>query len=193
MKLYDLTKPMHMDMEIYPGDPDFSCSPHLTLDRDGCSVSRICMGSHTGTHVDAPAHFIPGGKTISELPLADFMGQCIILEPAVQHHEIFFTDEQINAVHTAMIILCHIKDSHAVLSDQAVSVLIENAVKGIGINLLSVDHDGRSHKRLLSHDILIFENLDHMEPIVGKSGFFSGAPLCIQNCDASPIRAYCII
>ncbi|WP_410767065.1 cyclase family protein [Haloferax sp. DFSO60] len=64
MTLVDLTRPIESGMPTYPGDPPVSVESHATFDRDGYRVARLELGSHTGTHVDAPAHTEPDGATL---------------------------------------------------------------------------------------------------------------------------------
>ena len=69
----DLTHPIETGMQTYPGDPEVAVRSHASHDADGYSVSSLEMGSHTGTHVDAPAHVVPGGKTLAAYPVDRFV------------------------------------------------------------------------------------------------------------------------
>ncbi|PCH35728.1 putative cyclase [Wolfiporia cocos MD-104 SS10] len=66
--------------QIYPGDPAFSCCPTLTLAVDGVNVQSVSLGSHTGTHVDAPFHFFDSGARIDEIPLSRFVGRALVID-----------------------------------------------------------------------------------------------------------------
>ena len=72
MTTYDLTRPVEDGMPTYPGDPAVSVAPHATHERDGYRVSELHLGSHAGTHVDAPSHTEPDGRTLGEFPVAAF-------------------------------------------------------------------------------------------------------------------------
>jgi kynurenine formamidase len=72
MSLVDLTQPLDENTPVYPGDPDVDLQPHATYEEEGYRVSALHLGSHSGTHVDAPSHVIPDGKRLSELPLDRF-------------------------------------------------------------------------------------------------------------------------
>lgn len=78
-RLIDLSHPLYDGSPSWPGDPGITVSPHCTLERDGCRVSRLSMGTHQGTHVDAPAHFMPEGTGIDASPLAAFYGPAKVL------------------------------------------------------------------------------------------------------------------
>ena len=87
-KIIDLSYPLGSSLQIYPGDPPFVCHPMCTVAADGYSMCALSLGSHTGTHLDAPAHFISGGATISDLPLDRFIGPALVLRfPDVQARE----------------------------------------------------------------------------------------------------------
>ncbi|MFB6120511.1 MAG: cyclase family protein [Halobacteriaceae archaeon] len=72
MTLVDCSHPIETGMPTYPGDPDVALSSHATHESDGYSVTGVQMGSHTGTHVDAPRHTEPDGKTLDAFSVADF-------------------------------------------------------------------------------------------------------------------------
>lgn len=76
----DLSHPLSEKTQPYPGDPTFSSSPCLTIDKDGCNVLSLSLGSHTGTHVDAPYHFVPNGLRIDQIPLSTFLGQPVLVD-----------------------------------------------------------------------------------------------------------------
>jgi len=72
MALYDCSHSIETGMPTYPGDPAVSLSPHATHDEDGYRVTRVGMGSHAGTHIDAPAHTEPDGETLDAYPVDRF-------------------------------------------------------------------------------------------------------------------------
>ncbi|WP_436408224.1 cyclase family protein [Agromyces zhanjiangensis] len=65
-------------MTVYPGDPTVHLSPALELDRDGAAVTALVLGSHTGTHVDAPAHTVAEGRTMAEVALDELVGEALV-------------------------------------------------------------------------------------------------------------------
>ncbi|WP_297495999.1 cyclase family protein, partial [Thermococcus sp.] len=78
--IVDLSLPLGEDTPLYPGDPEVRIKPWALIERDGYYMNILKMGEHTGTHVDAPAHFILGGKTVDELPLEKFIGEAFVLD-----------------------------------------------------------------------------------------------------------------
>src|SRR5213082_4056247 len=79
-KLLDVSVPLIAGMPAYPGNPDFELQPVKRI-ADGASsnVSRLVMGTHTGTHVDAPKHFFDDGGGVDALPLDVLMGPCVLI------------------------------------------------------------------------------------------------------------------
>jgi kynurenine formamidase len=72
MTTHDLSHPLQTGMQTYPGDPNVALAPHADFDADGYRVTALSLGSHTGTHVDAPSHTEPDGKTLGDFPLDTF-------------------------------------------------------------------------------------------------------------------------
>ncbi len=79
-KVIDVTIPISSFTPIFPGDPEPSIEKFLTLEKDGCAVSRLSFGSHTGTHVDAPSHIVKGGLSVDSLDVGSLMGKAVVLD-----------------------------------------------------------------------------------------------------------------
>ena len=80
MEVIDLSHTIHDEIQIYPGDPLPSISQGLTHETDHCNVDLLKLGSHTGTHIDAPYHFLKDGQRIDEIPVARFIGNGILID-----------------------------------------------------------------------------------------------------------------
>lgn len=80
MSLVDLTQPFDEDTPIYPGDPEVVLESHAKYEEDGYSVSALHLGSHSGTHVDAPSHVIPDGKQLSEFAPDRFRFDALLVD-----------------------------------------------------------------------------------------------------------------
>src|SRR5262245_28162600 len=78
--IIDISLPISQAMPIWPGDPRPQLTPVTSLEVEGVQVSRLVLGTHTGTHLDAPRHFIPGGRTIDQLDLDALVGVCRVVE-----------------------------------------------------------------------------------------------------------------
>lgn len=75
----DLSHPLTSSTQIYPGDPSYTLKLHSTH-ADGCCVHRLALGTHTGTHIDAPYHFLTDGATIDALPISACVGPALIVD-----------------------------------------------------------------------------------------------------------------
>jgi arylformamidase len=80
MKVIDLSHTIHDGIQIYPGDPVPSIKRGLTHENDYCHVDVLTLGSHTGTHIDAPFHFLKKGKKIDEFPVQRFVGDGVLID-----------------------------------------------------------------------------------------------------------------
>jgi kynurenine formamidase len=80
MTTYDLTQSVESGMLVYPGDPQVSIEPHATMAEDGYRASTLSLGTHAGTHVDAPAHTEPDGKTLDEFDVAAFRFDAAVID-----------------------------------------------------------------------------------------------------------------
>src|SRR5215207_8749416 len=82
MAIYDVTVTLRAGMPTWDGEPGPECRPikRIGVAGESARVSLLTVGSHTGTHLDAPAHFIAGGATVEELPLDALVGRCRVVE-----------------------------------------------------------------------------------------------------------------
>ena len=79
-KAVDLTHELHNGMPIYPGDPSPSFVSYATLAKDGVNLTKLTLGSHTGTHIDAPRHFIPDGIGIDQISPNKLIGEAYVTD-----------------------------------------------------------------------------------------------------------------
>src|ERR671939_1442997 len=77
---YDLTQLISKDIPIYSGDPQPDFEPSSTIQKDSYNVTRIILGSHSGTHVDAQSHFIIDGNSIDREPTGKFIGESVVVD-----------------------------------------------------------------------------------------------------------------
>jgi arylformamidase len=79
-KIIDITTPISPFTRVFPGDPKPAVERLCTLEKDGCTVSKLSFGSHTGTHVDAPSHVLENGLPVDRLKLESLMGMALVLD-----------------------------------------------------------------------------------------------------------------
>jgi arylformamidase len=201
--IIDITRRITADMPVWPGDPHPTLEAVATLERDGMQVSRLILGTHTGTHVDAPRHFITGGRTVDQLDLEALLGPCCVLD--VRSTGLHLTREDLEAfdLRAGARVLLKTRNSHqpaaqtfrtdfSALEPSAADYLRERRVRLVGIDGPSVDAwtapDFPCHRCLLMADILILENLDLRHVVPGTYGLIA-LPLNLADADGSPIRA----
>lgn len=80
MRIVDLSHPLTTGMPVYPGDPSVSITSALSVADDGVAVAHLSLGSHSGTHLDAPSHSIEGGRTVDQIPLELLQGDALVLQ-----------------------------------------------------------------------------------------------------------------
>ena len=191
--IYDITQPI-FSCAVYPGDPSPQCEQLCSIDKgDVINLTAFSMCAHNGTHVDAPAHFIKDGKTIDQLDLSAFVGDCY-----VARHEGEVTAED------ARRILDHAASAdaskriliagNAVVTEAAARVFAEAGIKLYGHESQTVgpeDAPMQVHLILLGAEVVLLEGvvLNHVPE--GKY-FLSAAPLNLNGCEGSPCRAVLI-
>jgi arylformamidase len=201
--LIDISLPVTSEMPIWPGDPRPALTPVTTLAVEGVQVSQFVLGTHTGTHLDAPRHFIPGGRTIDLLDLGALVGLCRVIEVVRPKGQISRADLQGLALQCGDRLLLKTRNSRrpavqtfapdfVALEPSAADYLCEQRVRLVGIDGPSIDAWGVSdfpcHKRLLGADIPIVENLVLRHVMPGIYGLIA-VPLNLTGADGCPIRA----
>ena len=195
----DITRIINDQIAIYPGDPPYKQKFHCKLPQDELNFSSISMGVHTGTHVDAPFHFLETGKKITDIPLLQFQGPSLVIDLAeipvegeIRSHHLEQFDIKPREIilfktQNSYIPPIDFKPKKIILSPCGAKYLIEKETKAVGIDYLSIG-DIKVHKLLLEHEILIYENLD-LYNIIPQRYFFCGFPLKIEGVEGSPVRA----
>lgn len=204
---FDLSQRIENGMSYFPGDPEPVIGPAAgTL--PPWQVSDLKIGSHTGTHIDAACHYIPGGRSIDDYPPERFILQGIVL-PMLNLLSDQVIEEQMLEGYLphipkggAVLIrtdwdrywMADHYGRHPYLSREAAQFLKTAGMTLLGIDALNVDStvQGTSHVHeiLLGSDILIVENLkglSQLEPL--RLYRFSFLPLLITGSDGSPVRA----
>ncbi|WP_461863651.1 cyclase family protein [Thermococcus sp.] len=183
--IVDLSVPISEETPVYPDDPPVGIKLWAVIDRDGYYMNVLKMGEHTGTHVDAPAHFIPGGKTIDEMPLERFAGEGLLVDVRKGEGEVRL-DEIPDEGYFGRIIL--FLTGGRELSPEVALFLVAEGAKAVGTDAMSIGDDA-VHRILLSEEVPVFENLTNLEALVGRSFTFLAFPLKIEGGSGSPVRA----
>lgn len=184
--LLDLTHPLVPGMQVYPGDPQFRCTP---VTADGVTVTELHLGTHTGTHVDAPAHVIPGGAGVADLDLELFRGRAVVMDgpepPALRPGDVL-------VVHTGWSRYFGTPRylDHPVVDPAAARAMLAAGVRALAVDTLSPDpRDSLAvHEIVLGAGGVIVENLRGVDRLRGRDAILTFHPLALQG-DGSPVRA----
>ncbi|HEX9424110.1 MAG TPA: cyclase family protein [Pyrinomonadaceae bacterium] len=178
MQIYDVSVPLSATTPTYPGDPGIEIKPWLKLaDGDVANVSLINFGLHSGTHVDAPAHFIADGSRVESLPLENLIGEAEVVEVANDVRAIDESFVASNCFRGSQRILFKTRNSafwnnsrsefredYTYIEPGAARRLVEWGIKLVGIDYLSVEQfqsqKFETHHALLSAGVVILEGLD---------------------------------
>lgn len=203
--LIDVSYPYSENMAIYPNNPEFEMKRVQNLEKgDSANVSLITMGTHTGTHMDAPNHFVTGGKTIDKLPLESMNGTAKLLDlqgndeitrellakyDIAENDIIILKTDNSNVFHGDIILT-----DYVTLDYEAAEYLVEKKVKMVCIDYMTIERPrarrvaGKSiHSILLSKEILIAEALDLTKVEEGTYQLFC-FPINIVGADGAPVR-----
>lgn len=204
MNYIDLSHKMTDQMDVYPGDPEFKLK-QITTSEDEYSLFKISGVLHTGTHIDAPYHYIPNGKKVSDIDINDLIGKASIIKTKndvnIINKCIKIDDVEIKKPLEKIAILSTGWYAHwgndiyfnenPYVSKELANLLIENEISGIAIDTCSVDKVGQNHihKLFLKNDIWIVENLTNMDKLRKSKYYAYFIPSNISG-EASYIRAF---
>jgi arylformamidase len=203
MRVIDISVPNGPGQHVYPGDPPPRVEQGKAIRRgDVCNVSLLTMGSHTGTHVDAPYHFIDGGARLGAVALDRMVGEAVVVDlrgrAAVDAAAL--VDAPLRA---GDILLCRTDNSErwaapafqtdfTYLTLDAAGLLVERGVRAVGIDYLSIEEFGSSdfpvHHRLLGAGVFVIEGLDLRGVDAGRYTLVC-LPLKFPDLDGAPARA----
>jgi arylformamidase len=192
MEVIDLTYPLGPGLPDQPGDPPFTLSPARSLAVDGYEVTGIRLGSHTGTHVDAPRHFFPRGATLDQFPLERLIGPGVSLDcrEATEARRLDQLLEQLRLFPPTPpgIVLLRTDGAHVTVA--MARLLLEAGAGLVGTDAPSLDVAPYPvHRLLLARDVLIVENLRGLDRLgVGRVSC-AFLPLALTGTDGAPIRA----
>jgi len=200
----DVTLPLHNDMVSWPGDANIDIKRVVDMAKGAmANVTAISMGSHTGTHMDAPLHFVNRGLSIDQMPLDTTIGRARVIE--IRDAESIKAAELIPYnIRSGERIIFKTRNSpyawqvgkfvedYVFVSEAAARHLVERGVRMVGVDYLSVDRYGQgggsAHQVLLGNGIWIIEGLD-LAPVSEGEYELVCLPLRLEGVDGSPARA----
>lgn len=178
----DITQPLHDDMPVFSGHAPFKLKCVADVEKDGYSLSSFSMGSHCGTHMDAPTHFVSGGETIDEVPLELIIGEAVLI--------VVCSEDDLGRVPVGTKrLLIRTAGFHG-LTVEGARLLLDKGVQLVGIDRLCVARDGldaQVHCTLLSAGVWILESLVLSCALEGKYHLCC-LPLRIAGGEGAPAR-----
>ncbi len=203
-RIFDVSVPLANGAVIYPGNPEVRVAPHQRIAHgDGANVSTLSLGTHTGTHVDAPWHFLDDGAAVDEMSLDLFVGPALLVAvaddvraidatllrtlPLAGHTRLLFRTRN-----SALLRRAEFVADYTYLTPDGAAHLVSLGVRLVGVDYYSVEqfrsgHHG-AHKALLGAGVAIVEGLQLGEPPPGTYDFVC-LPLRLTGLDGAPARA----
>ncbi len=186
---YDLSSSLESGQASYPEDPDTILERVHTIDKEGWNLTRLSLGSHTGTHMDSPSHLLKTGKTLDQYPLSRFFATAYVIDcrnlALISPEDIPDLDPSCDAV-----LFC--TTGGAQLSVPAINSLLARGIRLFGFDTPNCDNSGDLsfpvHHALFAQDALIIENLVNLERIVSNVVQLTCLPLSFKDADGAPTR-----
>ena len=209
MKVIDLTHTIKEEMPVYPGTDTPKLIPANTYEENGFKETLLKMYSHTGTHMDPPAHLYENRTTLDQFPASQFLGKALVIDCRGLGEGQLITMEYIekygNKTEEAdFLLFCTGWDKYwgseayfgdyPCIDDEVLEYIMERNYKGIGFDVIGLDpindENLTRHKKLFKNcDIVNIENLKNLELCGNELFNFSCFPLKIDESDGCPIRA----
>ena len=202
--IHDVTVPITNTMPVWPFDPPVKLTPQSHLSRDKSHTVRLTgieMGSHTGTHIDAPWHFVENGRQLNQIPIETLVGKATVFElpkirsigrqdierlPLSGVERVLFKTENSKHWNDGRFF-----EEFVYLEPEAAQVLVDRRVKLVGIDYLSIDkfksEKHPTHFVLLERNVVILEGLNLSAVVPGEYQMVA-LPLNLQDADGAPTR-----
>ena len=209
MKVIDLTHTIQETMPVYPGTEPPKFLPANTYETDGFKETELRMYTHTGTHMDPPAHLYPGRTTLDQFPADQFIGMALVIdcrelgegEPITMD----FLRKYGEKTEQAEFLLFNLGwdkrwgteayfGDYPCIDEEVLDYIMQGSYKRIGFDVIALDpiadENLTRHKKLFAAcDIVNIENLKNLDLCGSELFRFSCYPLKLENADGSPIRA----
>lgn len=204
---YDISASVHPGMPSFPGDPPISFRPtHSLAKGDRYNLTEVTLGSHAGTHIDPPRHFLPAGLPVDQIDLEALNGPCRVVQVPDTHHEVGTGDLK-GLLHGVSRVLFRTHNSvrwaqgegffpeYVALAPETAEYLAAARLRLVGIDSQSIERDSTGqypvHHTLLESGCLILEGLRLHEVPAGEYELRC-LPLKLHDGDGAPCRAILI-
>lgn len=205
MNLYDISWPISPDMTAYKDKKTVVFEVVKEFERDGVRESVIRLSSHTGTHIDAPIHFLKDGHAINQMMITNFSGTCTVVDLCHVSESISRADLEPLGIKENDIILFKTKNSmlgstekfapnFIYLNTSGAQYLVEQKIKAVGIDYLGIERSQPNHEThtlLMNNYVTIIEGL-RLGHVPSGQFFLWCVPLAVIGLEAAPARALLI-
>lgn len=205
MQVIDLSHPIVPGMSVYPGTEPPRIELATSVAKEGFEERLLTMYSHTGTHMDAPCHIVPGAQTLSDIAPERFIGHAHLIDlRGIPRAGAEHISPHLEALRNSAFAILRTGweqywgspeyfEDFPVLTPDAAALLTDTGLSGVGVDAISVDavedETYPVHKTLFGAGMLVVENLRNLEKLAGYNFTFCAMPLPIGNGDGSPVRA----
>ena len=213
MRVIDLTRAISPDMPVYPGTEGPKFEVANTYEKDGFKETLLTMYTHTGTHIDPPAHLFGDKTTLGQFDVTQFVGKALVIDCSGLSAGQCITMDDIhkNQIHAdeAEFLLFYTGweqywgtetyfGEYPCIDREVAEYLMKSHKKGIGLDTIGLDPVSDTnltlHKLVLeSGEFVIIENLMNLKSLAGSMFTFCALPLKHVDADGSPIRAVAIL
>lgn len=210
MKPIDLTLTINQDIPTFPGSPPPLSIPWNDLRKDGYNLEMLFLSSHTGTHIDAPFHFVQNGKKVHQIDPSRFLCDAVLVKArsgpnrSITKPDIVANERRFGKISSGCAVIFatgwndkisrrNFFDQNPGLSTSAAEYLASKKPSIVGIDSPSIDVGSSerfpAHHILLKKDVLVLENLCNLSKIKSRSFKIAALPLKLKNATGSPVRA----
>lgn len=203
MKVIDLSYTISEESKVFLGDPTPQLQIINTVEQDGFKQTLLQFVTHTGTHIDAPAHVFKDGKTLDAFLPESFIGAALVID---YHNKSLITMDDLYATgdlyKQADFLLFHQSDGqylqdYAALDEEVLDYLVHAPYKGIGFDVMSIDPiDDETlyrHKKILQTNKIMIENLKNLSQCGHQLFTLYALPLKMKASDGAPARVMAIL
>lgn len=213
MKIIDLTHTISESMPVYPGTEQPKLVSACTIEENGFRETLLHMYSHTGTHIDAPAHMFENGTTLERFCASQFVGSALVIDCSALGEggriDMSFIEGCRESAEKADFLLFRTDwdkkwgtaayfGDFPCITEEVADFITATGKKGVGLDVISIDPirstKMENHRKILGQNtIVIIENLRNLSE-VGRGLFtFIAAPLKFENADGAPARVFAVV
>lgn len=213
MKVIDLTHTISESMQVYPGTEKPELRPASTYEKNGFRETLLTMFSHTGTHMDAPAHLFAGRTELDSFPIGRFIGTGLVIDcselgegQSITMEHLVRTGEK--ADHAEFLLFYtgwdqywgtdHYFGAYPTMTGELAEYMIRSGKKGIGVDAIGIDpisdENLTLHKKLFAEtDLVVIENLTGLNQLGGELFTLCALPMKFEHSDGAPVRAAALL